>query len=407
VNSRKVICLVIDRLRADMLGPYGNTWVSTPTLNHLAANGFLADQFLIDTADLSELCRSLWEGSHRLERMQGSFAARESLITRANHAGHSPMLLTDDADVATHPLAAAFNQRVVLPTPDVEELAEEVEETRLASFFAGALDALAANEDSNLVWLHAGSLGSAWDAPYSYREKLADEEDPEPPCLVIPPSYTTATDVDPDELLGITQAYAGQVMLLDELLGGFCAGMRELPAWQNAALLILGARGFPLGEHRRVGDHDPLPYSELVHVPCLLQLPDQQNLVQRTSALVQPPEITATIAGLLGLTPDSLGLLPLLTASSAAAAQRDRAIIAHHSDDLVFRTPAWQLRLSKIDREWQSELFVKPDDRYEVSNVARKMPHVTEAMTEQLLAAHASGNLDLQSPLPEITTHGV
>ncbi len=62
MEARNVICLVIDGLQPSLLGAYGNTWISTPELDRLAAESFLCDNALTDSLDLARIYRGLWRG---------------------------------------------------------------------------------------------------------------------------------------------------------------------------------------------------------------------------------------------------------------------------------------------------------------------------------------------------------
>ena len=73
-------------------------------------------------------------------------------------------------------------------------------------------------------------MAGPWDAPLALRQQFADEDDPEPPEFVEPPDRVLPDDFDPDELLGITHAYAGQVALVDLCLGMLLDAIDESPA---------------------------------------------------------------------------------------------------------------------------------------------------------------------------------
>lgn len=51
------IVLVVDRLGAGYLGPYGNTWLETPHWNRLAARSALFEWALTDAVDLPTVYR--------------------------------------------------------------------------------------------------------------------------------------------------------------------------------------------------------------------------------------------------------------------------------------------------------------------------------------------------------------
>ena len=81
-------------------------------------------------------------------------------------------------------------------------------------------------------------------------------------------------DYDPDELLGYTQAYAGQVSALDECLAWTAGLVAERPWAASTLLAVVGSRGLALGEHRRVGCWDEALCGELLHVPMVRAIAD-------------------------------------------------------------------------------------------------------------------------------------
>ena len=141
--------------------------------------------------------------------------------------GYRTVLLSDDSVLAALPGANDFEERIELPTEALTAAAEDWTETALAHFFAAASDTLDGLREPFALWLHTGTLGRVWDAPYDYRARFAEEDDPAPPEFTDPPHGPVPANADPDLLLGIRQAYAGQITLLDECLGTF------LEAWDN------------------------------------------------------------------------------------------------------------------------------------------------------------------------------
>ncbi len=50
------ICIIVDRLQAGYLGPYGNTWIDTPSFDRLASQSFLLPR---NSYEMAEFQRSL------------------------------------------------------------------------------------------------------------------------------------------------------------------------------------------------------------------------------------------------------------------------------------------------------------------------------------------------------------
>jgi len=396
------ICIVLDRWHAGYLGPYGNSWIETPTLNRLAVESFIFDQFLIDSPRLESLYRSCWQGVHPLR----CDVSGPTLIERLAQAGVRTALLTDEPAVANHPLARGFDPTLVMQRPGQAAVAEEIDGTHLARCTARLIDWLSRTRKPFFLWAHLAGLGGPWDAPLEFRRHYAAEDDPDPPTTAEVPSLLLAEGYDPDQLLGISQTYAGQVALWDTCLGALVEWLDSSPLRRDTLLVLLSARGFPLGEHRRVGPYDEALYGELVHVPLVLRLPDGLGAGFRTQALVQPADLMATLADWwqlseVPLPPPAASLLPLVR--DEVESIRDRLCVAG-GDHRAIRVPAWYLRNAE-----KPELFVKPDDRWEVNDVADRCGAIAESL-QQLLGEYeqavASGQFDSLTPLEEILLVG-
>jgi len=254
------------------------------------------------------------------------------------------------------------------------------------------------------VWIHARGMAGPWDAPSALRQQFADEDDPLPPDFVEPPQRHLSDDFDPDELLGLVYAYAGQVSLADACLGSLVDALEDSPLGASALLAATSPRGYPLGEHRRVGGDDL--FGELIHVPLLVRVPGAQMNALRLQALVQPPDLFATIADWLGLP----GTAPAMFAQSLLPATRGEELrprqlaYATGPAQRLLRSPAWLLREVVVDDEVYRQLFAKPDDRWEANEVSARCGEVAlqlAAAGDQFRQAAAAGTLAVLPPLAE------
>ncbi len=399
------IVLVCDRLHAGYLGCYGNTWIETPALDQLAVESFVFDQCLVGSPSLDDFYRGAWQGLDPL--LPGSAAEDVSLAGLV--ASRAAATLASDAPaICGHPLAAGFGEVVEIDPCEAERPVESSHETHLARLFARLVDWLDGARPRFLLWCHLRGLGGRWEAPLGYRRRYCEPGDPEPwsaaevPGLVLPP------DADPDEALRLRHAYAGQVSLLDECLGGLLEFVDSSPLAPDTLLAVTSARGFPLGEHRRVGPVDDALYGELVQAPLMVRMPGGVGAAGRSQALVTPADLFATLLECWGLpppgpTPGSRSLLPLVR--EEAEAVRDRLCMVHADSERAIRTPAWHLRECG-----QPELFAKPDDRWEVNNAADRCPEVVERLSsayDRYRALLLGGRLDELEPLDPVLIEGV
>jgi hypothetical protein len=367
--ARSAIVVVVDRLGAAYLGPYGCTWLETPACNRLASESLLVETCLAETPDLHAAYDGYWN-------------AAGNWISALVASGVKTALLTDEAAVAEHPLAATFAERHLI-APEAPAEAKTAQETSLAALFAAAGQWLQAAQEPFLLWVHAQGMQGTWDAPWEMRAALADEEDPAPPRFITPPEARHATPIDPDERLGLVQAYGAQVQVLDECLSDLQALIAELPFAHELLFALTSPRGYPLGEHGRVGPCDEALYAELLQVPLLLRLPHRACAGARTQHLFQPRDLPPAVAAWCSLREDS----DLLAVAQGRLVVARELALARSAGQRALRTPAWFLREDLREAELIRELYVKPDDRFEVNEIASRGGEIVDQMLTQLAEA--------------------
>jgi arylsulfatase A-like enzyme len=400
------ICLVLDRLHHGFLGALGNTWIETPAFDRLAAESFVFDQMLIDSPQLGPLYRSFWQGWHALAP---AVENRPTLPALLREAGVHCTLLTDEKAVIEHPLAAEFDHCIPIDPPWQSQMAAEgaYDETHLGRCFLQIIDWVQRAKRPYFLWCHLGSLGATWDAPQECRERYWDESDPPLLATADVPDRMLKPGFDPDELLIYTQAYAGQIALLDTCLGGFLEVLDEHLAAHKTMLTITAARGLPMGEHLRLGPCDEALHGELVHVPLVLRFPDGLGAMGRSQALVEPSDVWATLLDRWRIaapaSPTGVSILPLVREERIAT--RDRLVVAGAGRERAIRTPAWYLR--KVE---PPELYAKPDDLWEVNDVAIRCLEVVECLldaADRFEQAIYSGTVADLPPLNDVLINGL
>jgi hypothetical protein len=389
------ICLVIDRLHLGYLGPYGNTWLDTPALDRLAAGSTVFDQCFLSSPRLDDFYRAVLFGQHplvpRTDRLD------DSLPRLLETASVPTLLLTDDPEVADLPSTGAFGELIELDVPCADQPVETVEETRLAHCFAQLIAQLDEAKESSLLWCHLRGLAGPWDAPLELRQRLADEEDPTPPCSADVPSLLLPENFDPDIVLGHSLAYAGQVAALDQCFGAFLESIDSSDRGDDTLLIVTTPRGFPMGEHRRIGASDEALFAELTHIPLFVRMPHRLGCASRSQALVEPADLWPTLLHGFGVVPPrssatGQSLIPLI--AEEVESFRDRHVIVGMGNERAILTPAWYGRFTDHD-----ELFVRPDDRWHANEVSSLCPDVVEQLREHL--ASAAQSIEAQeSPTP-------
>lgn len=331
------IVIAIDGLRASALGAYGQTAYETPAFDALTAESRTYEWVYARTPDPTDL-----------------YAALAPLLATKN-----AVLATDDSEVAAS-LRACFGHVVEIEPLTPTEPAPTIDATTTAATWAAMAEALveANAAGSQLIWLHTRGLYGPWDAPAELMEPLIDEDDPEVTPHIRPPDLVSDDD---DERFTAACRYAAQVMAFDACIDGLLDIVDGLYEGEDYRLIVLGLRGFPLGEHGRIGGVDTRLYSEQQHVPLLVREP---KLESRFDRAVRAIDLDAAIANLI-----------------AGPEPTNGAVRLNSPDSRVIITEDWMLR-TPSDAASSPELYVKPDDRWEQNNIAS----LQEAVVAELLA---------------------
>jgi arylsulfatase A-like enzyme len=373
---------VVDGLRASALGAYGNTTFPTPALDHFAADSFLHDWCYATSVELAEVYRALWQSGEK------------SLPRHLKSLGYATTLITDDPALPTYPAALDFDDCVQLDEKLHESVrsarATDTAHTSLAHLFATAAEAVASSaaQASRLVWLHSRGMYGLWDAPLDFQESLRDEGDPPPVEVVAPPNLVVSAADDPDAVFRFSSAYAAQAMVFDDCWQTLMDAVDSVGGAARWLATLIGARGFPLGEHGCVGGVDPRLYGEQLHVPWLIRFPDVAGRLARCQQLTSHSDFAASLLNA------SEGAQ--VRAMAPQSTRQDALIAASLAGHRAIRTAEWCLRSNAQASLQKSscspgempptdvELFVRPDDRWEANDVAKLCPDVVESLLRRL-----------------------
>ena len=402
-----ILIVTIDRLPAWMLSAWGATWVASPATDAIAARGVAFDRLITTSLDPQRTARDLLGQGDR------------SLLARAVAAGRRVAVISDQPAVveAVAPPAGAEVTIVAARLP--AEPAADESATNLGRLFGAAAQVLA-DRRPEVVWLHVGCLGIAWDAPLECREAYLDPDDPPPPPGCRVPNGPVEASTDPDVLVAVRHVFAAQVTLLDRCLGRLVAQFdAQFAATGGGLLLVAGLRGLPLGLHSWMGGEEAcleerLPYGETIHVPAILV--DSASLMagQRYGGLATPADLGATVCELAGWgTPERAEAEPWRGCSLAGlmacwqAAARDRVVVRGPAGDAVV-TPAWHcIKTRAAGGHDETLLFAKPDDFFELANVADRCRDVAEELAG-ILGEDAGADVGAawRTPLSEAAQSG-
>lgn len=396
-----VAVLMTDRLALGSLGAYGNGGAETPAFDRLAAESVLFDRFYTVSPTLEAAYRSFWTGD--------SGELSESLAQKAAEAGYLTILATDESALLDLEQAGSFKRVLSLEAPKPSGPVETIEETALYRFFAQTAETLtnARREGRPLFfWGHSVGFAGVWDFPLSLRALFReDEEDPAPYAGLNPPfaelfgrikrkkrlaAADASSDIpDFDRLCEIAESYAAGCSVWDQGLEAFL-GLLSAERFFDSGFLALGSTGgFPLGEHGRIGfahDGAPLFYAEELHRPLLVRFPGPSDAAPRIDALVTETDLYRTLAALFAgeECDQALGDLACGRLETIRPFLRQTLALGEGSVRGL-TTPNWFLRVETAPGGGEStELYVRPDDRFDVNEVSTRCAETVEELKKLL-----------------------
>jgi hypothetical protein len=407
---RNGIVVVVEGVSTGLVGAYGSNTAVTPALDRLAAHGLVLDQCFVDSLDLRKQLRSLWTGRHAAQEPSSSWSMWQQLIA----SGYEACLITDCAVTAEVAEELGCPRVTLVEVDESTEPAEDWTECALMRLFVSAVEELSETESNRVVWIHSRGLRLTWDAPIELRERFIDPEDPLPPSKACVPDIVITDETDPDEVIGWGQVAAAQVAVVDQAIDILMSTIESREDANDWSWMVVSPGGVPLGEHNRVGWGKPELHGE--ELACLaiiraavLPIVRETGLQapgSRRAELCQLPDLLMTFLDSLEVKlfaadlwwGQSMLRLGPFSAPLEWPAHFQSAYIDNLEEQWI-RTPAW----SATFREYKPpQLFVKPNDRWEISDVSSRRIDLVELLREIASEFEACLNTGQRVQLPKL-----
>ena len=136
-----------------------------------------------------------------------------------------------------------------------------------------------------------------WDPPEEYVNLYSDGySGPEP----IVPNYSDASWIDERELERMRALYAGEVTMTDRWLGDFLDTVDSLGFAENTLVMVISDHGVALGEHDATGKPFWALYPELIDVPFMIRHPEGVGAGETSDYYASTHDVAPTVLGALG-----------------------------------------------------------------------------------------------------------
>ena len=228
-----------------------------------------------------------------------------------------------------------------------------------------------------------------WDPPQEYISRYDDGYDGPDPTV---PEYSDAGWITERQLERMRNLYAAEMTMVDRWLGRFLDKMDELNLFENTLLLLLSDHGVALGEHNATGKPFWALWPELTDIPFLVRDPQGRGAGQTSDFYASTHDVAPTILGFLGIEPpspmDGQDLSVLLY--GAQPENRDHFTLGY--DEYVWTRDDRYVMVSRNDGS-EATLYDLSDDPNMNRNIAGSNRHIVRRMFEGYVLEDAGGPL--------------
>jgi len=431
-----LVFIMIDSLRADYVGCYGNKWIKTPNVDNLAKESILFKSVFPESLPTIPIRRStftgkrvfpfedyrprkgdpvIWPGWEPIPEDRVTLAEilqnngyRTALITdtfhmfkpsmnfhrgydqwewiRGQEADNYKSAIPKDVNLDKYMVPAMKGTWVetILKRYFANTKDRKTEEDYFAPrVFKSAMKWLEENKDAEKFFLCIDCFDphEPWDPP----KKYIDLYDPDYKGKeIIRPIYGNSDYLSEKELNHIRALYAGEVTMVDTWLGYFLDKMKELELMDTTLIVFLSDHGHPLGEHGIIGKLPWALYPELMDVPLLVRHPKGEKAGTHIDKFVYNHDIFPTILNLLEIpTPEksnSINLWFYVTEKNAP----ERGYVTSIFRDYVWARDEKYAYISNIYGK-EVHLYDVESDPNQHKDIAQENPKEVKRMFERIL----------------------
>lgn len=325
-----VVLIVIDTMRADAAGSYGNPRRPTPRLDAIAATGVRFTQAISTSGwtlpAIGSLLTGAWPTIHGgLGQNTVLTPLREELPTAAqvlkehgfntlgfaNAAFVSPMLGFDRGfDVFDH--RHAFNWEIRRADETINDALAHLREHR---------------SEANFIFIHLFDPHLDYDPPPGYGTKYTDGRMDPPPPLTLQKCQALQTNEGEDppqpvDIAYVRAVYDAEINFTDWAVGRLVDELQQLGIYDDTTLIVTADHGEEFWEHGGF-EHGHTLYDELIRVPLILKPSVHVAPVRRVvESQVRLIDVMPTVFDLLDIEPPpsfvGQSLMPLVMGETDA-----------------------------------------------------------------------------------------
>jgi arylsulfatase A-like enzyme len=440
-QDMNVVVVIIDTLRKDHVGAYGNTWIKTPNLDALAKESLRFTRAYPESIPTICARRAIHTGLRtwpfrNWHIYKGISVVRygwqpipEKQTTLAEilqQKGYETLFVTDNL----HQFQASMNfqrgfdafhfirgqtsdnympnwtsprekRRAVLKSPAGVGMRQYFANTAGRSsegdwfapqVFTRASEFLeAASEGDRPFFLVVDSYDThePWDPPAEYISLYDEGYDGQEPYW---PAEGSSRYLTERQLKRVRALYAAEVTMVDRWLGTFLDKISELNLFKNTLLILLADHGSSHGEHGIIGKPTYALWPEVTDIPYFIRHPEGNSAGKTSDYYASTHDVAPTILSFLGIEPpepmEGQDLSVLLEGEEPEG--RRHFTLGYH--DYVWTRDDMYTMFSRNDGT-EAKLYDVREDPGMENDVARAYPDIVKEMFDGYVLKDAGGPL--------------
>ncbi len=366
-----VILVILDSLRKDHIGVYGNDWIETPNLDALARESLRFTRAYPES--LPTLCarRAIHTGMRtwpfrNFVRLPGEtfqpagwqpIPEVQTTVSEILFASGYSTVMYADTQPLFHPSMNfqrgfgvfewlrgqerdRFRPKVGVPQEQIRQKTVPGNDVRMVDkvrqYLANTQDRKAEEDwfsprlfTRGMEFLEQAEEGEPfflvldcfdphepWDPPEKYVSLYSDGYQGRDPIV---PNYGRSDWIDARELERMKALYSGEVTMVDHWLGRFLDKMESTGRVDDTLLIVMADHGVAHGEHGYTGKPENVLWPEVTDIPFYIRHPEGKGAGKTSDYFASTHDVAPTILGVLGIEPrlkmDGQDLSPLLEGS--------------------------------------------------------------------------------------------
>jgi arylsulfatase A-like enzyme len=432
------IVLTFDRLPLSFLACYGNNWIETPNFDRLAAQSVCFHQHFAESLTLNTVRHAWWSGCYECRR-QGDPRVSDLLPAALAARGVTVRMLLEAGgqdDKSARDLSQLFPEwtQIVAGADGLDVAPDDTPFLRLVARAQRDLRLLRTSRSEPwLLWIKSRGVPIPWLPPAEYARLFLDVDDDEPTeaaadddeidvaetdddfdeadkyeepddgtflemsdsqfndllrtAAALPPSRALRDKMtDLDRALA-RKVLGGYIALLDAGVGRLLEAIDQASAGTPTLLLLTAAQGLTVHEPGVLRDDWAQSADEIVHTPLFVRGAGVDRGFRRQT-LTQPVDLFPTLFEWFGLErPETLleGHSLLSAVRDGRADPRQQAFAADQRGLTTVRSADHYLvqQSEPASEEPVRHLFAKPEDAWEVNDLAAQRPQIVDELAAE------------------------